>query len=179
MLAVLLLAAAAAGGAQAATYAKGVDVSHWQGPIQWLNVASASYSFAFGKATEGKTLVDPTYSINRSGAETVGLRFGAYHFARPGGSGDAALVANAIVQADLFLDVAQPQPDELPPVLDLETKGGLAPAALETWTSAWLDHVAARTGVKALVYSSPNFWKTALGDTTGVADGGNPLWIAH
>ena len=107
------------------------------------------------------------------------MRFGAYHFARPGGSGDAALVANAIAQADLFLDVAQPQPGELPPVLDLEAKGGLAPAALQTWTSAWLDQVAARTGVKALVYSSPNFWKTALGDTTGVADGGNPLWVAH
>jgi GH25 family lysozyme M1 (1,4-beta-N-acetylmuramidase) len=179
VLAVLVLVAAAAAGAQAATYAKGVDVSHWQGPIQWPNVASASYTFAFGKATEGKTLIDPTYSINRSGAETVGLRFGAYHFGRPGGSGDAALVANAIAQADFFVDVAEPQPGELPPVLDLEVKGGLASAALQTWTSAWLDQVAARTGIKALVYSSPNFWKTALGDTTGVADGGNPLWVAH
>ena len=179
MLAVLVLAAAVASGAQAATYAKGVDVSHWQGPIQWLQVAGASYTFAFGKATEGKTLVDPTYSINRSGAETVGLRFGAYHFARPGGAGDAALVANAIAQADFFIDVAQPQAGELPPVLDLETKGGLATAALQTWTSAWLEHVAARTGVDALVYASPNFWKTALADTTSVADEGNPLWVAH
>jgi len=179
VLAVLVLAVAVADGAQAATYAKGVDVSHWQGPIQWLQVASASYTFAFGKATEGKTLVDPTYSINRSGAQTVGLRFGAYHFARPAGSGDAAVIANAIAQADFFLDVAQPQAGELPPVLDLETKGGLATAALQTWTSAWLDHVAARTGVDALVYASPNFWKTALADTTSVADGGSPLWIAH
>jgi GH25 family lysozyme M1 (1,4-beta-N-acetylmuramidase) len=180
MLAVLALAAlAACAAAGAATYATGVDVSHWQGPIQWPRVAGASYTFAFGKATEGKTLVDPTYSINRSGAQTVGLRFGAYHFGRPGGSGEAGLVSNAIAQADFFLDVAQPQPGELPPVLDLETKGGLSPAALETWTSAWLGQVAARTGVKALVYASPSFWKTALADTTGVAADGNPLWVAH
>src|SRR6266542_2412072 len=137
VLAVLVLAVAVAGGAQGATYANGVDVSHWQGRIQWLQVASASYTFAFGKATEGKTLVDPTYSINRSGAQTVGLRFGAYHFARPAGSGAAAVIANAIAQADFFLDVAQPQAGELPPVLDLETKGGLPTAALQTWTSAW------------------------------------------
>jgi GH25 family lysozyme M1 (1,4-beta-N-acetylmuramidase) len=178
--ALLLLGGALGTGAtQAATYAKGVDVSHWQGAIQWPQVAGAAYTFAFGKATEGKTLVDPTYPLNRSGAETVGLRFGAYHFARPAGAGDAALVADAVTQADFFLDVAQPQPGELPPVLDLEAKGGLTAAALQTWTRAWLDHVTSRTGVKALVYGSPNFWKTALGDTTSVAAAGHPLWVAH
>jgi lysozyme len=180
LVALVALAVAVGGGAaDGATYASGVDVSHWQGPIQWPNVAAASVSFAFGKATEGKTLVDPTYSINRSGSQSAGLRFGAYHFGRPGGSGDAALVANAIAQADFFLDVAQPQPGELPPVLDLETKGGLGTAALQTWTSAFLAEVAARTGVKALVYGSPSFWKTALGDTATVAADGYRLWIAN
>ena len=83
------------------------------------------------------------------------------------------IIANAIAQADYFLDVAQPQAGELPPVLDLETKGGLAAAgARRRGRSAWLDQVAARTGVHALVYASPNFWKTALGDTADVADAG-------
>jgi lysozyme len=176
---VAVVALVGSGAARAATYASGVDVSRWQGPIQWPQVAAASVTFAFGKATEGKALVDPTYSINRSGSQSAGLRFGAYHFGRPGGSGDAAIVANAIAQADFFLDVAQPQPGELPPVLDLEAKGGLGTAALQTWTSAFLAEVAARTGVKALVYGSPNFWKTALGDTSAVAADGYGLWIAN
>jgi hypothetical protein len=64
-------------------------------------------------------------------------------------------------------------------VLDLETKAGLSAAALQTWARAWLDEVWARTGVLGLIYASPSFWKTALGDTTAFATAGNKLWIAH
>jgi GH25 family lysozyme M1 (1,4-beta-N-acetylmuramidase) len=175
------VATSVAGGAavaSGATYAKGVDVSHWNGPIDWLSVTSASYRFAYSKATEGTTIADVTYPLNRA-AKSLGLRFGGYHFARPGGSGDAGIAANAIAQADYFLNVAQPLAGELPPVLDLEAKGGLSPAALEAWTNAWLDEVEARTGVAALVYTSPNFWKTALTETQSVANAGHSLWVAH
>lgn len=178
---VLVATAAFVGGAAAApgaTYAKGVDVSHYNGTIDWLSVVSASYRFAYAKATEGKTLADVTYPLNRA-AKSLGLRFGAYHFARPGGSGDAGIASNAIAQADYFVNFAQPLAGELPPVLDMETKGGLSPANLETWTNAWLDEVEARTGVAALVYTSPNFWKTALAETQSVATAGHPLWVAH
>ena len=176
----LALAAVVSSGAAAATpYAKGIDVSHYQGKIQWPKVVGAGITFSFGKATESTTYTDPTYETNRRGAEAAGITFGAYHFGRPGGSGDAGIIANAIAQADYFLDVAQPQAGELPPVLDLESKGALAVAGLQKWTSAWLDHVAARTGVEAFVYASPSFWKTALGDTTDIANAGYPLWIAH
>ena len=123
--------------------------------------------------------MDPTYSINRAGTEGFGLRFGAYHFARPSGTTDAAATASAIAQADHFVDVAEPQPGELPPVLDLEAKGGLSPVRLRLWTAAWLDEVAARTGVRSLIYASPYFWKTALGDSADFAAAGHPLWIAH
>src|SRR2546423_8695762 len=104
-------------GAAAATYAKGIDVSNWQGSIDWLQVASDGYTFAFAKATEGTGFTDITYAVNRSGTQGLGVRIGAYHFARPEGSGDAALAASAIAQADRFVDVAQPRAGDLPPVL--------------------------------------------------------------
>jgi GH25 family lysozyme M1 (1,4-beta-N-acetylmuramidase) len=166
-------------GAAAASYAKGLDVSHYQGAIDWIQVAGGGYSFLFAKATEGTTLIDPTYAINRAGSNSLGLPLGAYHFGRPGGSGAAGIVANAIAQADFFVGTAQPAAGDLPPVLDLETNGGLATAGLIQWTQAWLDEVQARTGVGAAVYVSPNFWKTSLGDTTTIAGDGHPLWIAH
>ncbi len=177
--AVLLATLALCAPAGASTYATGLDVSHWQGAIDWLQVAGGGYSFMFAKATEGTTITDVTYAINRAGAHGVGLELGAYHYARPAGSNDAARVATAIAQADHFVDVAQPTGGDLPPVLDLETKGGLSQAALLTWTRAWLDEVAARTGLRALVYTSPSFWKTALGDTPLFAGAGSRLWIAH
>ena len=156
-LAVSLVLPAGAGAATA--QAKGIDVSHWNGVIDWIRVAGGGYQFVFGKATEGFTLVDPTYSINRAGTEGFGLSFGAYHFARPSGTSDAAATVSAIAQADHFVDVAQPQPGELPPVLDLEKTGNLKPARLQTWTRAWLNEVTARTGVAPFIYASPNFWK--------------------
>ena len=179
LLAALAVALCAPAGAGAVTYAKGLDVSHYQGAIDWIQVAGGGYSFTFAKATEGTTLIDPTYAINRAGSNTLGLRLGAYHFGRPGGSGAAGIVANAIAQADFFVGVAQPAAGDLPPVLDLETKGTLATAGLVQWTQAWLDEVTALTGVDATVYVSPSFWKTALGDTTAIAGDGHPLWIAH
>jgi len=176
----LLAAATLVGAARgnAATYALGVDVSHYQGSINWPQVAGSS-TFAFLKATEGKTLIDLTYPVNRMGAESVGVKVGGYHFARPAGSGDAAITADAIAQADFFLSIAQPQAGELPPVLDLEVSGGLKPPDLLTWTSAWLEEIYARTGVRALVYTSPNFWKNSLADSGVPALDGTPLWVAH
>ena len=176
-----LAAALALGGAPAgaATYATGLDVSHWNGTIDWIQVAGDGYTFLFAKATEGTTFSDITYPVNRAGTQGLGLRIGAYHFARPAGSSDAAITANAIAQADYFVNFAQPAAGDLPPALDLETNGGLSPAKLVLWTQSWLDEVTARTGVHALIYASPNFWKSSLGDTTAFAGNGNPLWIAH
>jgi len=179
LVATVVAGACLPGGARAASYATGLDVSHYQGAIGWIQVASGGYSFVFAKATEGMTLIDPTYSINRAGADGVGLKIGAYHFGRPGGSGVGGIAANAIAQADFFISVAQPAAGDLPPVLDLEATGGLSPTSLIEWTQTWLGEVYALTGIEPAVYVSPDFWKTNLSDTTALAAGGVRLWIAN
>src|SRR4051794_33029045 len=177
--AVLFASLVLAGTAAAAEAPKGIDVSHWQGQIGWLQVGAAGFDFAFVKATEGTTYTDPTYGTNRSGAAAAGLRLGAYHFARPAGTSDAAAIASGIAQADSFLAYAQPRRGDLLPVLDLEKTGGLGVVRLTTWTQAFLDQVYARVGARPLIYASPSFWKTSLGDTPLFAADGNRLWIAH
>ncbi len=182
LFAVVILAAgvfAGASGAASASHAKGIDVSNWNGTINWTRVAHAGYKFAIAKATEATSYEDTTYVANRSASEAAGLAFGAYHFARPSGSGVAAATASAVAQADYFLAFATPQPGELPPVLDLEATGNLSAHLLETWTEAWAQEVYARLGVHPLVYSSPAFWQDHLADSTGVAAAGTPLWVAH
>src|SRR5215210_3716494 len=64
------------------TRVPGIDVSHWQGTINWAS-AAAGKQFAFTKATEGTTYVDPTVATNTSGAQNAGLLTGVYHFAHP------------------------------------------------------------------------------------------------
>jgi GH25 family lysozyme M1 (1,4-beta-N-acetylmuramidase) len=171
--------AGASGFAASASRAKGIDVSNWNGTINWKKVADAGYRFAIGKATEATTFDDSTYAANRYGSEAAGLVFGAYHFARPSGSNLAAVTASAVAQADYFLAFATPQPGELPPVLDLEATGNLSARLLNAWAQAWAQEVYARLGVHPLVYSSPAFWGKYLADSTAVAAAGTPLWIAH
>lgn len=154
-------------------FKEGLDVSHWQGNIDWAQVAAAGKTFVFAKATEGTSFLDDKYARNKAGAMGQGIRFGAYHFARPGSN-------DPVAEADWFVDNIGLQHGMMIPAMDLEVTGGLGPTALTTWTKAWLQRVADRTGVKPLIYTSPSFWRTNLNDSRWFADNGySILWVAH
>lgn len=158
-----------------APFVEGIDVSHWQGTIDWALVAGAGKRFAFLKASDSVDYVDPTYATNRSKAKANGLHVGAYHFARPD-----ATPGDAEAEADHFVDTAGPAPGELLPVLDLERTGGLSTAALQVWVRAFLGRVYDRTGIRAMIYTSPSFWASYMGNTAWfAANGYRILWIAH
>jgi GH25 family lysozyme M1 (1,4-beta-N-acetylmuramidase) len=153
----------------------GIDVSHWQGTIDWPSVASSGVRFVFMKASESQTYVDATYETNRAGAEAAGLDVGAYHFAQPD-----TTKKDAKKEADHFVDTAQPAKGELLPVLDLERNNGLDAATMRDWVSNWLSEVTDRVGVKPIIYTSAGFWQSYMDDTTQFADEGyKTLWIAH
>jgi GH25 family lysozyme M1 (1,4-beta-N-acetylmuramidase) len=152
----------------------GIDVSHWQGTIDWQRVAEAGTTFAFMKATEDTWYVDPTFTTNRAGARANGIRVGAYHFAQPDpGPGDAKK------EARWFVRHAQPQAGDLLPVLDIETSGGLDPDELMAWSKRWVSEVRRLTGVRPLVYTSPYGWRERFDDSDELARWGSPLWVAH
>ncbi len=136
----------------------GIDVSNHQGAIDWSLVAASGTRFAFAKATEGRTFNDPMYATNKAGAALAGVVFGAYHFARPDDTAN-----DAVIEADHFVDVAQLEPGNLLPVLDIESTGGLTQAQVTQWILAWLDRVTVRLGVRPIVYTSPNGWRTGPG----------------
>ncbi|HEX3264892.1 MAG TPA: glycoside hydrolase family 25 protein [Candidatus Limnocylindrales bacterium] len=154
-------------------YKEGIDVSHWQGTIDWTQVRAAGKTFAFAKATEGTSFLDDHYAKNKAGAMANGIMFGAYHFARPGSN-------DPVKEADWFVDNMGLQHGMMIPAMDLEVTGGLGVTALTNWTKAWLQRVADRTGVKPLIYTSPSFWRTYLNDSRWFADNGySILWVAH
>jgi lysozyme len=169
---------------RAADPVEGIDVSHWQSPdgqpeIDWQQVAAAGKEFAFIKASQDVDFVDPWYVRNRARARVAGLMVGAYHFADPDPA-PALAVASGRAQADHFLATADIASGDLPPVLDLERANGLAPPQLEAWSRAFLERVHERTGVRGVIYTSPNFWRNNLADTDWFATNGyRVLWIAH
>lgn len=161
-----------AGRAEAATYAFGIDVSHWQGTINWDAVGRTSVSFVFAKATQGRTYNDATYKANRAGAKSEGIPFGAYHYAKPDLS-----YHDALAEADHYVNVAALRPGNLIPVLDIESAGRLTSSQLITWTKTWVKRVYARVGMKPMIYTSSGFWKYHMANTTWFAANGYRLWI--
>ena len=171
-LVVVLVTSFAAMLASTLAYADGIDVSHWQGTINWSKVKAAGMQFAFMKATESTTYTDTQLATNWAGVQAAGLYRGAYHFARP-------KVGTAPAQAKYFVSkVGSFQgAGTLPPVLDLEASGGLGVTALRSWTASWLQTVEQLTGRTPIIYVSPAFWEHYLGNSTAFTR--YPLWIAH
>lgn len=153
---------------------EGIDVSKWQGVIDWARVRAAGKHYAIAKATEGIGYEDPSYDRNKAGARANGLAVGAYHFARPG-TGN-----NPVREADWFIATAGYERGMLIPALDLEVSGGLGATALTSWVKAWLGRVYERLGVRAMIYTSPSFWRNNMNDSRWFADNGyGILWVAH
>jgi len=94
---------------------RGVDVSHYQGDINWETLASQDISFAFIKATEGSSSVDSNFAYNYEQAQTTNLRIGAYHFFSYDSEGRT--------QAENFIANVEKMEGMLPPVVDLEFYG--------------------------------------------------------
>ena len=151
----------------------GVDISHYQGLIDWERLAlnkEAEFPihFVFLKATEGGTLGDETFTQNFGQARRYGFIRGAYHYFIPG--------TDAYKQADFFIRTVQLAKGDLPPVLDVETLGRKSPHELRTVVKTWLQRVESHYGIKPILYTSYKFKERYLNDS--VLDT-YPYWIAH
>ena len=115
----------------------GIDVSHYQGTINWTAVKNAGYQFAFMKATQGTTYVDPTFATNRANATAAGIPVGFYDFCEV-----STTASDAIAEANHFLASIKPlylNGQYFPPVADVESfPVGLTTAQLQTATSNWV-----------------------------------------
>jgi lysozyme len=149
------------------TYLNGIDVSHYQGTVNWAEVRSANCAFAFAKASESTSIVDPEFAANWSGMKAAGLVRGAYHFFRP--------EQNAVAQANHFLQTVQLEPGDLPPVIDIELNDGVTGGALIAGVGNWIDTVAQATGMTPMIYTAVYFWNEYMNDGFGKF----PLWLAH
>ena len=94
---------------------KGVDVSSYQGEIEWSQIQEQGLKFAFIKATEGSTFVDRYFEKNWKSAENTTLRIGAYHF--------FSYDSKGITQAENFIKTVPVNKQALPPVIDVEFYG--------------------------------------------------------
>ncbi|CCW35215.1 lysozyme M1 (1,4-beta-N-acetylmuramidase) [Chthonomonas calidirosea] len=155
---------------------EGVDISHDDNGIDWEQVECGGIGFAFCKATEGTSIVDPYLERNLSGMRSVGIVRGVYHYFRcdePGGW-----------QAEFCIRTARragydPARD-LPIALDLEDLEGaqrIGKARLQFAVSMFLITARTMIGKLPIIYTSPAFWDEWMDGTDAYS--GHPLWVAH
>ncbi|WP_025685336.1 GH25 family lysozyme [Paenibacillus maysiensis] len=152
-------------------HAQGIDVSHYNGTIDWQQVAAAGKTFAFIKATEGTTYQDNQFLANVQGARDASILVGAYHFLNAtttdGARQEAANFARALESAGGRLD--------LPPVLDYENNPkGLSPAQISEVAHAFLDETEKLTGRLPIVYTG-NVFASKFDPTFSMYK----LWVAR
>ena len=148
----------------------GIDVSKWQGRIDWIKVKEVGVQFAFIKASQGTSYQDPLFTGNWQAAREAGILRGAYHYFHP--------KLDAIRQARFFHQQFQEDPGELPPALDLEAPE-LTGLPLAASISKFLQELENLTGQKAILYTSPGFWNSYLTPYPPEWAHLHPLWIAH
>ena len=135
----------------------GLDMSHYQGDVWWETVATNSnhkLNYVYLKATEGRDLIDRRYYENIQAAKRNGMNVGSYHFYRPS--------VPQIEQLRNFRTQCRPQDQDLIPMVDIETTGGLSAQALRDSLQTFLVLMTKAYGVKPLVYTYTNFYNRYL-----------------
>lgn len=140
---------------------QGIDVSKYQGDVDWNAVAASGIRFAWIKATEGGDYLDEKFRQNWEAARAAGVRRGAYHFAywcRP-----------AKEQAAWFLANVPNDPDALPPVLDVEwnPQSRTCPQKLSrdealAQMRTILEAMERAYGKKPVIYTAVDFYRDVL-----------------
>ena len=157
----------------------GLDVSSHQGNVDWATVALNGARFAFVKATEGTTYVNPYFGQQYVGAYFAGLVRGAYHFGLPDRSTGAAQAQWFATNGGAWSADGQ----TLPGALDIEynpygaTCYGLSQSAMIGWLTSFVTQYQALTGRWPIVYTTANWWQTCTGNYAGFG-ATVPLWIA-
>ena len=136
-------------------YLEGIDVSRYQGVIDWKAVArSRKISYAYMKATEGESLVDRMYRKNIVEARQAGIRVGSYHFYRPN--------VNWKRQVENMLKTVKPEEQDLVPIVDIEVRGRVNHEKFIRDLKQFISEVERFYGKKPLLYTYHNFYNKHL-----------------
>lgn len=151
---------------------QGIDVSHYQGEIDWAAMKQQGMDFAYIKATEGSAHLDDKFVKNWEGAERAEMLCGAYHF--------FSFESEGKKQAEHFIEVVGGLKGKLIPVIDVEYYGKYAktPPDVEKVRKElgdMIDVLEGEYGKKPMIYCTYNVYRKYI---EGAFDE-VPLWIRN
>ncbi|MCR1952035.1 LysM peptidoglycan-binding domain-containing protein [Clostridium sp. DSM 100503] len=146
---------------------KGIDISSWQGEVNFNQVSNSGVKVVYIKATEGDYYLNPRADEYYSGAKSNNMLIGFYHFFRPR--------VDAKTQANYFSSYVKGKSFNCRLALDIEVADGYGASELSSMCVTFLEEVKRLTGRDVVVYTYTHFARTNL--TSSLAK--YPLWIAN
>lgn len=150
------------------TQYRGIDVSAWQGEINFNRVKDAGIEAVYIRAGEGANITDRYFERNYENAKAAGLKYGFYHYVT------ARTVSEAEEQADFFAALIRSKPYDMKAAMDFENLSGLTADEAVAIAKAYLERLEQRSGHTPAVYSDAydarTVWRSNLTKY--------PLWVA-
>lgn len=154
--------------AKQTSYVLGIDVSHFQGVVNWPQLDRQKFGFSIAKATGGITYVDPQFQANWHSLRAINLTRGAYHFFYADD--------DPVAQANHYLNTVRKfRSVDIPPILDVEITDNVSKEKLLLGVLEWLKTVKEATGRRPILYTDVSFANEFLTDTR-LAE--YTLWVA-
>ena len=138
------------------THIHGIDISHYQGEVFWEHISECNVAYCYIKATEGGDRIDERYEQNLKIGHDYGIKVGAYHFYRPRTEQE--------VQLNNFIVQCKPSEQDLIPMIDIETTGGLPTEEFCDSLFKFLELVEHAYRQKPLLYTGANFYNKHLAE---------------
>lgn len=151
------------------TYA-GIDVSNWQGYIDYAQVKNSGIDIVYIKASQGSSIVDSHFRTNYENSKANGLKVGLYHFLT------ARSVAEAEQQAEYFASVISGTSPDCKLAMDFEVFGDLTVAQINEISLAFLQKVQQLTGKEVIIYSDASNARNTFNEQLAST---YPLWVAE
>ncbi len=156
---------------------KGIDISKWQGDVDWNAVANDGVKFSFVRVSDGINTQDQYFDKNWEESRAAGIYTGVYQFFRPNQS--VLGQANYLLEqmgCDMNARTCPITDMDLPPVIDVEHRpSGWSKTQMRNAVRTWIERVE-EFGLEPVIYTGRFFWRDYV-DSTEWQD--HPLWLAH
>ena len=165
----ILIAPVYAFGPSSSNIYDGIDVSGWQGNIDYSEVASSGIEIVYMKASEGTSFVDPYFNQNYTNAKANGLKVGFYHYLT------ASSNSEAVAEANFFVSTISGMTPDCRLAMDFESFGNLSAEEINEIGLTFMQTVENLSGKEMVIYSDTSNASNIFGG--GLTN--YPLWVAQ
>lgn len=156
-------------GPSSETIYQGIDISSWQGNVDFTAVKNSGIDIVYIKSSEGSQYINPYFETSYQNAKANGLKVGFYHYVT------ARTTDEAVTQANFFAKTISNKSPDCRLAMDFESFGNLSVVEINEISRVFLETLERATGAKSVIYSNAFSARTIFSENLTKY----PLWVAN